>query len=514
MKKLILKIGSLSMAAGAILATTLTVASCGSSTEEVPGGDTPYKDVSKFVEYPQIKELQSKLAPEGSYGTYKTINQEAADSLNKIIDAMSNDTDVRWHPIGEPMLDAVNAIRYAIYKNSSNDSSVKENLSKFIQIVRPDLYNFPKTPGGNGATEFQVSATKDVNEWLNGQTNDLFIADIAKAERGGANNTNTNYKLYALADNDATKEKPLRLSIKMLEQSQFRTQQVEWRAAFDNHDTNQTQHEITKHTKVNSNTGVYSDAPTKSDGLGWQSNENYLIQYKNSDNDIDAAKVKTNGETNIYLAMADAVETLYDNLDGSGTTGHRTNFYASNLDRFGYSRINDIEQKWNYFFTETSDARDSTTAITNKSIEDYKSNYVWVSRLKGQQILDYASSNGMDIHDLILKMINVGPDNKFNGWLSNQEWFRNMNFMNKQYTTINSLISDVDAEIVKHNFNIETEKNDDFMKSMNDAGYQTVSEFQINKQSEDTVLPYNINNGGTQTGKRFGYSQLPKKWFE
>lgn len=101
--------------------------------------------------------------------------------------------------------------------------------------------------------------------------------------------------------------------------------------------------------------------------------ENYVFYMEAADDSDARAKTAPGFKNNIYEGVLDAVSTLYDNLDGSHTTGHRQNFFAPAIQTFGYSLVLDGTTKANGAplpYLVTSNGGSGVISQVNKSVID------------------------------------------------------------------------------------------------------------------------------------------------
>lgn len=282
-----------------------------------------------YTGYSEIKPIPRELYSKG---------EEWFGDVDAIVAEMNKDPDISWHAIGEPYVDALNAVRYVIKKSAQGDSSLVSHIKNVVEKMWWAKGVVPPTTVRG--TDFYSNAVVDINDWLLGKTQIPVIPKDNYAPAWGNPNNNYLTPRHVRDAADLATMKSVRLNEDLLKWAQYRTQQTEWRGAFDDHNPVRTNAEIgaaagnAKGNIMNPNTKapVVQQVPT------YWAGENFVnFGALDQTNLPYGAKWHKASEMNIYRGFCHVLTTLFDETDFTLTAGHRYPTFDPQNDLIGYS---------------------------------------------------------------------------------------------------------------------------------------------------------------------------------
>lgn len=470
------------------------------------------------------------------FGDIKEVPRNALQSALDLQKMLQNSTDIKWHLTGDNVVDAFNAIRYAIAKWAVGDNEAKNKLKTFID------YTFPgsrvSTRHDNG---FVAKAKNDINNWLNSNDVPIFLVSLSHLGEVHKVDGDSNYHIFPFLDKENggtefsvktnlqgspaeisqmtmlskerwAKMEPLRLSLPHLQQAQLRSQMMDWLGHFDGHDAHSTMQKISS-DEITEGSGVYASKPNISYEIkGWGIGENLLVpfRYKIAGEETDDDAINRHGglKFDFIEGLLTAVMTLYDYNDGSQTTGHRTACFDPALDSVGWN-VTFAKPNSYLFFITGNNAEYFEGSV--KSIAETDLRYPWLKTLfPNGEATKIVSQFGMAA---LIRMIfyRFGQvDHDYTDWFFNGHLNVLDGLENAKITSLTDLKDWLDQYYKLGGYGAQA-----FLRISSPAQLKTQAAFycEVSKISDSTAV-YNPLHSGTVYGEYakyhgFEYSKLP-----
>ncbi len=336
----------------------------------------------------------------GSKSDMSPITPHLKALIDKIIAARNADPIWNWHTIGDPFVDAINNIRYAMYKSSQPGAANMELRHALRDIAWTMIPHYARVNGVDphpayGYTNkywapYWTKATKDMNDYLSSEDPDAEIHSFhPRRIRDG--------KVVGGQDGYLKDEKAMRLDSMLMQSAQWRVQGIEYTGSFDGHDWKATNKSIsspeTGSPKLWGNLSPNKLVPNGNrNGAHGTIHANGLKDIAGGENYVGFSNVLTTSvqsvqhvdnpyAKNIYDGMYTAISVLYDSNDSTRSMGHRWNFFFPAISGLGYfpSSTGYMSKKWIEKSKESVPRKMGAAVLTlTRDIEKYNGSYkIW-----------------------------------------------------------------------------------------------------------------------------------------
>ncbi|MCR8613302.1 MAG: hypothetical protein NC236_02365 [Mycoplasma sp.] len=295
----------------------------------------------------QSKHLNTKVTDHelGEGDVFNEVFENHAIALHKL---RNTDPEAYWSTIGDPVIDAINDIRYSIYKAAKGDTTAVKHLKAMISQNPNFVRELKIDPSASLSGKIAVASLLKFFKTYDTDSLKVFSGVVPPG-------------VHTIKDYDFTKLKPLLPNWQLMAWAQYRTQMIDWVGGWTGGFTSEMPSPSNPHdwkawndfieaSKTNPNylkehRGL-ANPPERWD-LG--ASENLMILHHISDKDVthghtdrnagnvDVEREQYKSYMTYYDAFGVAFDQLLDSHDMTGEIGHRTNVLNPESTKIGWS---------------------------------------------------------------------------------------------------------------------------------------------------------------------------------
>ena len=256
-----------------------------------------------------------------------TFTSNSETQLKKLRDLRIQEQN-GWEPIGDTVINAVNDVRFAIYKEANGDPSARLILSDFIKSV--SKWNNSLISPTPDSSPTKVLAKSSMLAFLD--NGDL---DLETGIGAGLDGIVGHSRIEAYQDKAELKNmNPLLPTENELGWAQYRAQQAEWNGVWDNHEFQKTNDLV---NPTNADRSVHAIKPSVWSNFHAE-NMGMILPIDGNYKDDKLSTVNT------WEAWTSTWQFFFDQNDYTGTLGHRANIITPTHSSMGWAiSIDDID---------------------------------------------------------------------------------------------------------------------------------------------------------------------------